>query len=348
MNITWFIGNGLDIRLGMPTRYSDFANYRLPKEFTDASQSDKVLQQRRNKEIKRISRLKVPRGNQNLELLFLLKYQEEKWSDLELCLGDFTDEVSIEELDNFVQHLNRTLVEYLKDVQSSINVGVTSDERDAIIRCLLNPMRGFPPVYRDYLGDADYQSPNSIEVVNFNYTSTFKSFNVIGNYGEGVIHSPVHVHQKLGDNGVLLGLDNVKQIRNRRMKKDENICQLIVKPLGNRFLGLGIDQEVENIIEETSVFCLFGVSLGETDRTWWHLIGDRFKRKDSVLIIFFKYDKEAEGKMTTKYLEFEKNARRECMKALGLKGAEKKYRERILVQINTNKVFPSREMQQLP
>lgn len=349
MNITWFIGNGLDIRLGMPTRYSDFANYRLPKEFTDASQGDKVLQQRRNKEIKRISRLKVPRSNQNLELLFLLKYQEEKWSDLELCLGDFTDEVFPREMEEFYPYINKTIQDYLIEVENTISPDLDKDEKEAFVRSLIDPAQHFPPMLnRQIKALVGPYTSLQCSIITFNYTSTCESMTTFGWNGNCDLQEPIHIHRQLKDNCLLFGLDNVEQIKNLGMRGDENICDLIVKPKGNRLLGNDVELRVSQIIDKTEVFCFFGLSLGQTDLTWWHLIGERLRSDNSVLVLFFEYDASATHLSDLQYGRLERESRTKYINIFGLEGREENYRDRIFVKINSREIFPSREMQQLP
>ena len=90
MNLTFLIGNGFDINLGLPTTYSDFLEYHASQGFTDMISTSM---------------------REDLCL----------WSDVEIGLGDFTKNVASGDIEPFLDakdNLDRSLIEYLKSICS--------------------------------------------------------------------------------------------------------------------------------------------------------------------------------------------------------------------------------------
>ena len=95
MNIVFLIGNGFDLNLGMKTRYSDFYNYFISK------QSSSKLIQKLKKEI-----------DGNLQ----------NWSDLELALGKYTENLhSTEEFYEVFDDIEDSLAEYLESIENKFD-----------------------------------------------------------------------------------------------------------------------------------------------------------------------------------------------------------------------------------
>lgn len=90
MNITFFIGNGFDINLGLQTKYSCFYPY-----FIEHARAENMIRNWID-------------GNEQL------------WADLEEKLGQELKKVSEEKLDQFYEdkeELDRLLIEYLENEQ---------------------------------------------------------------------------------------------------------------------------------------------------------------------------------------------------------------------------------------
>ena len=98
-NAVHIIGNGFDLRMGMPTGYPSFLKFYEP--------------------------LKAP--NSEIEAIKMRFFQrmrleeakeKNKWADLEIALGAFTkEETNIELFKDFCRDANRELINYLKSVE---------------------------------------------------------------------------------------------------------------------------------------------------------------------------------------------------------------------------------------
>ena len=79
MNVLYLIGNGFDLRLGLPTRYADFLKYyerQTPKLGADLSLQEETIKKYKKRFFAEMAE-REERG-------------EEQWKDLEIALGEFT------------------------------------------------------------------------------------------------------------------------------------------------------------------------------------------------------------------------------------------------------------------
>jgi len=99
MNITYLIGNGFDLNLGLDTRYSDFYDYYLEQPDPEKSNLKKLRQ----------SISSYCDKNNILE-------EKINWSDAELGLGQFTNEfVDVENGDGQIAECHQEICEALSE-----------------------------------------------------------------------------------------------------------------------------------------------------------------------------------------------------------------------------------------
>lgn len=339
MNLLYLVGNGFDCRFGLPTRYSDFLkHYEIQKPFYD-DDLDKV-------------RLL---GKWKKRLFEMVKEEEKgedvKWKDLEVTLGKLTSvfESDVDGFRYFYLDLVRSLAAYLQHIEK---IEPSQEESEKLRRDLMEPY-----LYLTAKEQEDFLSKLSdrkwyTDVITFNYTSTFEvlckdilcpnqeypipSFpNRNFEYGE-----IIHVHGKLTETEILLGVDNPDQIENSAFRGNEDITDILVKPCGNETLGSKVDEECRYFISVADVICLFGLSLGPTDQIWWTSVKERFLTNSSVILLYFYFSPQEKPILATDTRP-KRKARQELMAALGIEGSEKKYRDRIFVAVNSE-MFPER------
>lgn len=270
MNILYLIGNGFDINLGLQTGYQSFYDYYL-KQKTDS---------------KNIARLKQ----------HLTAERFKTWSDLEWGLGQYTENVtSIEELEELYFDLGDQLRLYLNKERASLDV--SSAMKSAIDRGLCYPhvflQDGVKREISSFLGSGG----KTIDVITFNYTETLERvFNFTRSSSafptqinrNDILRNIRHVHMSLEDSDFIMGVNDDSQIKNKELVNDA--CRrLLVKPYINRQLQSLVDEECLDLISNADLICLFGVSLGMTDKMWWEAVGMRMLRSTAHLI-YFLYD----------------------------------------------------------
>lgn len=329
MNITFLIGNGFDINLGLKTRYSDFYPFFLKK----ASENN-------------IIRRWID-GNEGL------------WSDLEEKLGQELQKLDKDRLEEFYldkEELDTLLIEYLEKEQARY----TFEEKEEIVaefkRSLLEIANGLSSKSVDLIKDTllaykteEYQ----YSFITFNYTNTldkifelFKENKVIGiHQANGIpknnrLGTIIHIHGTT-DEEMILGVNDATQILNDELKKNSLFLNTFIKERMNAELGQKKSEQAKQMINSSHILCIFGMSLGNTDKMWWQeIIKWLMTSEYNKLIIFWKgYEDVLRKRLPATVIRLNEEIRRKIFE----KGNSGKYgedvydriRERIIVSYNS-------------
>ncbi|GHV60272.1 hypothetical protein FACS1894103_5200 [Campylobacterota bacterium] len=271
MNILFLIGNGFDLNVGLNTRYTDALNFYLQETTTD-------------------ERIKKFRNDINKDF--------KNWADFEKRLGNYTAEYGKDKVDDFrvcVKDFKTFLIKHLKNEENKINYDLHKQEIITIFGNTLTKFyKGLNSVSHDLFKSMmakQQQQKINYNFITFNYTTVFdKCLNFVKQvphqYDIGQI---LHIH---GDTSKypLLGVDNADQIKNKELADIPEIKNLIIKPAINKKLKNLNDQTAKQLIQSSDIICLFGLSLGETDKTWWKEIGQRLYQSHVQLVIFNRDD----------------------------------------------------------
>lgn len=133
-------------------------------------------------------------------------------------------------------------------------------------------------------------------VINFNYTRTIEEladfhgkrlpigFSFSGR--QAYLNTVYHIHQTLDDDEILVGLNDVSQIANKKFHNNRLLSNMYIKPNTNILLGSGINTDCESIIANTNLFVIYGTSAGITDQNWWRLVCERVINSNARLVYF--------------------------------------------------------------
>lgn len=261
MNILYMIGNGFDLAQNLKTSYQDFYKYLVEQKPKNAIQA-KMLEQ-------------------------ITGDDHEKWSDLEVALGDFTKDISNkEEFEDFYFDLCDQLRTYL--IEQTNGFEVTEHLIDQCIRDLVRPDFYLTPreqlTYERFF--SNFSESRKINIVSFNYTDIIDKcldvYNVERNLptnGHSYKLVPtIKLHGTLGTSYLLMGVNDESQIVNPAFAKDEDILDYMVKPRSNYGIGTRVEEIVTRLIENAQLIVTMGLSFGETDRVWWQTIGKKNTR----------------------------------------------------------------------
>jgi hypothetical protein len=333
MNVVFIIGNGFDLRLGLPTSYPDFLRFYREQKSND-SKIDKMKQ-----------------------LFFYRMEEREKngetnWRDLEVALGEFTEDFqdNKELFRDFYLDINTSLTDYLKKVEKHFWEVPTPEESEKFFQDLMYPYTYLNPSKRKQIQSRIKAGQVIANIISFNYTSSLESllsnnWKISTNYnhklGAFQLSSIKHIHHTLNDNGILFGVNDPDQIANDLFKRDNDILDLVVKPTGNEVVGNLVDDDCRTFIGEALLICIFGTSLGETDKLWWECIHNRFIDEPQSTILFFDYQPDSAITINTQRGGLERKARQKIMNALKIDGNESEFQDRIFIASNTD-IFPSR------
>lgn len=303
MNVLLILGNGFDLNLGLPTAYSHFYQYYL--EEGSYSMQGKFLKES-------LYNWKNYSDTNEHEII--------DWVDLELALGKVSEKYnSPKDYLADIDHISEELTKYLRAVEQ---LPIRSLEKvakhfiDDVLKVSLlteisqfsddnrtnaahdfvgyfdpNPTKGL----RSFLNNSTFnQSFLKLDIMTFNYTNTveriFEELKRNDSFSKKIsLGSILHVHQDLGEEGVILGVDSVNQITNSAFHSTYSIFNGIVKPNLLKEYASGIDTQCISTIEEADVIILFGVSMGLSDASWWRNLG-RIVKGNGKRIIYCPYE----------------------------------------------------------
>lgn len=324
MIITFLIGNGFDVNLGLKTRYCDFYKYYVN---TDSSNKSLAVQ-RFKKEIDIFIKNDTKKDDNLID-----------WRDLEVALGKWTANLKAEDVQPLYFDIIDNLKEYLE--KESRFFDAEAFDGDLFAKYLLNPVDGnFNRIQKESLlrfWSRFLGSDDAINIINFNYTHTIEALSgskggrlLLGNNfaGRKTILNPIyHIHQSLSDEEILVGLNDISQLGNKEFRDNSHICNLLIKPKTNELLGTGIDRDCEQIIANTNLFVLFGTSVGITDKKWWNAICKKLQGDDARLLLF-EHLREPQPHMRLLYNVMKGDSIRQLVANAGIK--EESYLSTIL------------------
>lgn len=269
--ILLFAGNGLDIHLGLGTSYPDFYAWLIRKHpdfaWLDAIESE-------------------PQG----------------WSDLELALGIYS-----RELNHTGEYLRqkREVENYLSEFlqEQSGQFCPDSQQMELYRKILRNDLlvfwKALPPDEADFIKERiENSDPITYTFLSFNYTDCLDAL-IAGwddrslplSHREKACTDHVagvyHLHGRLGQ-PLVLGLDNASQLADQSLL-EKGRPELIKKDILEQHQHQFVYGPVEDLLAETFLCLLYGVSLGATDAIWWKMLALWLERDASRRLLIYIY-----------------------------------------------------------
>lgn len=284
MHITYLFGNGLDLAWGLKTSYADFYKYLDALAKDNVSLKSNLI----------YGKLLEDKNNHKIEL----------WSDYEKRLGEITTIVTNDNKQKFEDdkmQLDLLLRDYLKNEESKIEMN--SDESLNIIKSsFLELVQCHRPSDSNLIVNILKQHPSQpfyFNIISFNYTKTISlMFNhkenaistlKIAQYPNGSYNShlenPFYLHGTLDDGQMIIGIDNNEQIANVSLRNDD-FSDLMIKTNLLEESGYLHLEKFTQTINGSNVICIYGLSIGATDSTYWEIIKKRLLEDFTILVIY--------------------------------------------------------------
>lgn len=308
MNITFLIGNGFDLNLGLKTTYLDFVH-----DYKKLLTWDEHLREFRKN----------------------INENEKLWSNAEIALGQYTNHFEKGQAEDFAKCQSdfcEQLVNFLELQESRIDFDDTSSlilKSFEKINALIN---SFPTNERNSMLEI-YEKRKSEEIhfnfISFNYTETLdkcieiakKHPQSLGKHKSGnheklhKIGAIVHVHGTVHDN-MVFGVNDESQIA----KPDIFDCEdgdlyksLLIKQEANKTYAENTDSTTASILNNSHLIYIYGMSIGATDQLWWNRICDWLSRNQDNHLIIHNYEMPQKSVMPTVYLRATREKQREFL-----------------------------------
>lgn len=321
MNITFFIGNGFDLNLGLKTGYRDFLNAYIKEGHSNA-------------------------------LTDSIKKDIETWADLERQLGIYAGTISPEKADEFfnnIDELESSLTQYLKEVSSSKliveqNGGNEFKERiTGFVRYLpIREQEHFKVIIAKVCETIYYS------FIDFNYTEYIdqiyaeaKNVKPFGTHIGGStnyhdeIRMPLHIHGYLDDE-LILGVNDETQIGETNATPLPVIVEYMSKPSINDKLGNQKIKQAKTIIDKSLYICVYGMSLGITDKSWWSYIGEWLKGSTDRRLILFMHGDPSHFNLGSRIARKQDEVRRRFLTTIEMQDQYESLAQQIIVQFNSS------------
>lgn len=301
MHVTFFIGNGFDLNAGLQTKYVDFYQYLIKTNKNEKIENEALLKN-----------CKPLVSNSIFQFIEEDSFNNfDNWANFEEKLGTITNEYKIEEYERLVQEKNeieRHLKHYLEHVDA--NLDVESSDED-VISVFKKSFTNFLSVFEENsrIGDREsllgILSPNNVDTVkihimDFNYTSLFNnSYNLIekdigkikwnNQLTASIIKAPnsyTKVHGSLVQN-MILGVSDNKQISSDF--SEHPYAFAFIKPEIDKENATNTYKKAYLKLQQTNLYCIYGMSIGKTDKHWWNYIINQLLKKPKKAMIIFEY-----------------------------------------------------------
>lgn len=338
MNITYLIGNGFDIGLELKTDYKSFYPF-----FISNAKNNNML------------RIEIEKDKNN---------SFENWSDLELSLGKYVESVTGNNLDMFIEskiELDELLVQYLQGEEAGFSL-TQIDMKNIMLNALLHFKIGNNEQEKNRINNTlEYKKAEEFiyKCITFNYTGVIDMMwdsvknSEIGrhpygsSYKKEVTGGVIHVHGTLYDSEMILGVNDETQIMNLELSKRTEMKWTLIKPFLNKDLGNNKTQRAKQVIGDSSIVCIYGMSIGATDKIWWEYIGEWLTKSIYNLLIIYNYDNDYKKGHPAKHLMYKQKVKNDFLNNTNLDSGIKSRIENQIIIYNNQNIFSKKMIEKI-
>jgi hypothetical protein len=320
MKVLYLLGNGFDLNLGLKTSYQDFYNH-YQDIVTDSENIQKLKSD--------------------------ISYKHENWADLELALGNYTNKLnSAEEFYEVFEDIVDKLGDYLETQEKDIES--YNFDKQILFNYLAFPENSLSTSDKNKINIFKSSWSNHqhlVDIITFNYTKTIEK--IFGKQTKNIelevqknkqpitFNDIEHIHGYV-DNRMVLGVNDISQISNKSFKTDQNVIDYLIKKDCNTAQKHEIDSLCYSKIKKANLICIFGCSIGETDKMWWELIGEHLNKEAHTRLLIFSRGEKIPQRFIQKQLRFERSLKKIFLDKTNLSEDEKeKIEKKIIIGYNT-------------
>ncbi len=276
MEITFLIGNGFDIGVGMSSRFVDFFPLYQGQSI-DKPDEIRMLSEEIGSDYK-------------------------TWAAFESALGDYTEKFSPDTKNNFFEQIKDfeiSFIDYIKKQEELLSYKDVALIKGTFEKALTNffSLDNLNKVSNNKITRLFQKYRNERYVcnfINFNYTDIFSKCLEVTKVNKTKelkynIGNIINVHGKC-DFYPIIGVNDISQIKNKTLANDPTFVSRIVKPTINQLLGYNNEIDARNIISRSAIIVIYGMSMGKTDALWWDTIVQWLNASPEFQLVLFDYD----------------------------------------------------------
>ncbi len=360
MNITFLIGNGFDVNLGLKTLYADFYDTYINSNRNRLHNDPVRLFCRKLQSDRRIYRDYINSNNPNKEKPAFI----EEWKDFELFFAK-NAEGDKDDISKIIADFNNKFTEYLR-VQDGLCDYSDKSIIESFKEFVVLPYRYLERKHMHEI-QTFYESKraedHTYQFINFNYTNTvselvrkFKNVYspselVAGRKFSNIFPSVLDIHGNINGEYIIVGIDSLEQFSDDNLKNNLKAARHCVKKVINEEFGYG-DRETQfaEIIKNSDIIYTYGLAFGATDASRWEIVRNWLKVGAHHKLVIFKYKSgfdDINGMSKGPLYDAIDDTRDEYLKILGFDENEnfEDYYNRIYV-LDSNKVLNFRLVQE--
>ncbi len=308
MNITFLIGNGFDLNLGLNTTYSDFLKKYQPVTDDDSD----LIKYFKTKVLK------------DLKL----------WANAEEAFGIATQQFEADGYDAEAyctchEHFCTSLADYLLTQEQRLNYTALNELLvKGFAPALLNYKNGFRESEKEQIISAEKNIGGgySVNFINFNYTQTLDlCVNAVrskaGSMGkrkysnttaDNALGKIIHVHGTVHKD-MVLGVNDTTQISAPELFSgwDDEYINEIIKQQTNAINEERTDNKAFELLKSSDLIYVYGMSAGTTDKLWWDRICSLMTAKKSLHLILHKFGAPSDNLIRRTYRLFMSNTKKD-------------------------------------
>lgn len=336
MNITYIFGNGFDIQLGLATRYSHFL-----QEYVKPLDSD-------SENIRAFKRYLQDGTNREL------------WSDAERAMGEHLGEFGNDTLNEYSERVldfESRMIEYLEREQKKCSFDKPDKIKAVFADFLRNSFEDVLVRRGQEIGVNSECITNRYSFLTFNYTNLLDRILECCGEADSVIGfrairntryldrigKVCHVHGALNSQ-IIMGVNDESQLNlDGGVTLSERLRRQLIKPALNAACRRNWDTDAQNLISESHVIVIYGVSYGATDAVWWTGIQGWLRNDKNHKLVAFIRDSgpQYNRKLPWQEIDYEEDKRRGVLLKLGVdpnSGVFAEMMEQTYVIVNTNRL----------
>lgn len=310
MNITFLVGNGFDLNLGLKTKFKDFIDVYKSETSLKSSKEDEILRYFK----------KIISSNDDL------------WSNAELAFGQLTEEFknggkNAEDFSICHEDFCVKLAQYLSEQEKYIDF---NNLKDITSKAFNGALQGYCNSFREAekvqikSSYEKIQEEYRYQFINFNYTDTLeKCISALKDSGINLGKRQFGAYNYSNSLGELI---NVHGTISRDMvlgvaDKSQIAMPSLFDGYGSEYINQIIKSEIDKdnkqntynkafkILNSSSLIYIYGMSIGATDRQWWDKICTLMHNNQKLNIIIHRFDAPKAAIIRRRYTTFENQVR---------------------------------------
>lgn len=319
MDITFLLGNGFDMQLGMKTGYRSFLEWYTIQPTTD----DDIAKFRE----------------------YLKDEKGEWWSDAEIAMGKYLGQFSDSDISVYYKNIRDfklRLSEYLISENKRYDIASHPTVVEEFKRFMLESADDIMLRKNSLtLNSKRRHADTNINFVTFNYTDAIDRIIDAIKLGSNELEKlngyttrlkyAYHVHGTL-DSSLIMGVANFEQLDTSKVSDNVKLRRTLIKPIINDELGRNDHTAAASLIRSSSHIFIYGLSFGDTDMQWWKNLKEKLMTDASCQVVLFT--RSSAGDIQTiipeDILDYESDKKDEFLLKIGV---EPEYYDRIRKQV---------------